>query len=159
MAGRSTPATMAVSASGVAHQIHEYTHDTGTASYGSEAALALGVATERVFKTLIVDVDGKPHVAVAPVANKVSLKLLAAAVDGKYAAMVEPAIAQRITGYVVGGISPFGQRQRLPTVIDETAILFDTIYVSAGRRGLEISLGATDLANITNGIFAPIAAK
>lgn len=157
MAGKGTPATAAVSRAGVAHRIHEYAHDRRAASYGTEAAEALGVAPERVFKTLVADVDGTLTVAVVPVTASLDLKALAAAVGGKKAAMAEPAAAERATGYVRGGISPLGQRKRLPTVIDASASGYDTVYFSAGRRGLELELAPDNLAEMTGGMLAPVA--
>ena len=136
-----TPATVALTAAGVAFTVHSYDHDPSHPSYGEEAAEAMGVSPERVFKTLVADVDGALTVAVVPVAGQLDLKALAAAAGGKRAAMADPALAERTTGYVRGGISPLGQRKRLPTVLDESATGHDTICVSAGRRrrqGLQI---------------------
>lgn len=127
--------------------------------YGEAAAEALGVPPGRVFKTLVADVDGRPTVAVVPVAGTLDLKALAAARGGKRAAMADPAAAERATGYVVGGISPLGQRKRLPTVVDASASAFPTIYVSAGRRGLEIELSPADLIRLTDGESARIARR
>ena len=141
----------------IAHQVHAYTHDPRATSYGLEAATALGIAPERCFKTLIADIDGALTVAVVPVAGSLDLKALATAAGGKRAAMADPAAAERTTGYVRGGISPLGQRKRLPTYIDASAEPFDTVYVSAGRRGLEIELSPADLADLTSASFAPIA--
>jgi Cys-tRNA(Pro)/Cys-tRNA(Cys) deacylase len=158
MAGRGTPATLLLARSGASHQLHEYRHDPHAESYGQEAATALGVEADRVFKTLVATVDGRPWVAVVPVTGQVSLKLLAGVARGKKADMAAPELAERMTGYVVGGISPLGQRKTLPTVIDETAELFDTIFVSGGRRGLEIEIAAADLATLTGATVAAIAA-
>ncbi len=159
----STPAIQAAVAAGVAHVVHEYEHDPSVTSYGAEAAAALGFDPALIHKTLMVDVErnGKRElvVAVVPVNTQLDLKALATAVDGKRAEMANPAAAERSSGYVVGGISPLGQRKPLFTVIDEEAILYDTIHVSAGRRGLEIELAAEDLRALTNGIFAPIAKR
>ncbi|WP_030415193.1 Cys-tRNA(Pro) deacylase [Streptomyces sp. NRRL S-1448] len=152
-----TPATVALTAAGVAFTTHSYAHDPATASYGEEAAESLGVAPEQVFKTLLADVDGTLTVAVVPVSGSLDLKALAAAVGGKRAAMADPAVAERTTGYVVGGISPLGQRKRLPTVVDASAEGRPTVCVSAGRRGLEVELSPQDLVALTGARLAPIA--
>ncbi|MEU6606017.1 Cys-tRNA(Pro) deacylase [Streptomyces shenzhenensis] len=151
-----TPATVALAAAGVAHTVHAYEHDPAHPSYGEEAAEALGVAADRVFKTLVADVDGALTVAVVPVAGSLDLKALASAVGGKRATMADPALAERTTGYVRGGISPLGQRKRLRTVLDESASAHTTICVSAGRRGLEVELSPGDLAALTDAVRAPI---
>ncbi|MFE6039188.1 Cys-tRNA(Pro) deacylase [Streptomyces sp. NPDC056452] len=151
-----TPATVALTAAGTAFTVRSYDHDPASPSYGEEAAEALGVAPDRVFKTLVADVDGELVVAVVPVAGSLDLKALASAVGGKRAAMADPAAAERTTGYVRGGISPLGQRKRLRTVIDASARTHATICVSAGRRGLEVELSADDLAVLTNAVLAPI---
>ncbi|AYL35581.1 Cys-tRNA(Pro) deacylase [Streptomyces fungicidicus] len=152
-----TPATVALTAAGVAFTVHSYDHDPSHPSYGEEAAEAMGVSPERVFKTLVADVDGALTVAVVPVAGQLNLKALAAAAGGKRAAMADPALAERTTGYVRGGISPLGQRKRLPTVLDESATGHDTICVSAGRRGLEVELSPHALTTLTQATLAPIA--
>ncbi|CAM5350665.1 Cys-tRNA(Pro) deacylase [Streptomyces pseudogriseolus] len=151
-----TPATVALTAAGVPFTVHSYEHDPSHPSYGEEAAEAMGVSPDRVFKTLVADVDGALTVAVVPVAGQLDLKALAAAAGGKRAAMADPALAERTTGYVRGGISPLGQRKRLPTVLDASATRHDTICVSAGRRGLEVELTPTDLATLTAATVAPI---
>ncbi|HET9383217.1 MAG TPA: Cys-tRNA(Pro) deacylase [Streptomyces sp.] len=151
-----TPATVALTAAGVAYTVHSYDHDPAHPSYGEEAAEAMGVSPERVFKTLVADVDGVLTVAVVPVAGQLDLKALAAAAGGKRAAMADPALAERTTGYVRGGISPLGQRKRLRTVLDASASAHDTICVSAGRRGLEVELSPHDLAKLTDAVLAPI---
>jgi Cys-tRNA(Pro)/Cys-tRNA(Cys) deacylase len=153
-----TPATVALRAAGVAFTEHSYSHDPATTSYGLEAAEALGLEPDRVFKTLLADVDGRLVVGIVPVTGKLDLKRLAAAVGGKRAAMADPAVAERRTGYVVGGISPIGQKTAHPTVLDETAELWDTVYVSGGRRGLDIELAPADLVRVTGAIVADIAA-
>lgn len=140
----------------VAHRVHAYAHDPGAASYGEEAAQVLGVDPARCFKTLVAEVDGGLTVAVVPVSGSLDLKALAAAAGGKKAAMANPTLAERTTGYVLGGISPLGQRKRLPTVIDATAEKLKTVYVSAGRRGLEIELAPADLVRLTGATIAPI---
>ena len=154
--GQGTPATVALEAAGVAFTVHAYEHDPAAASYGQEAAEAMGVSQDRVFKTLLADVDGTLTVAVVPVAARLDLKALAAAVGGKHAAMADPAAAERATGYVLGGISPLGQRKRLRTVLDDTARGHPTVYVSAGRRGLEVELSPRDLLALTAAGTAPI---
>ncbi|MGX1489687.1 Cys-tRNA(Pro) deacylase [Streptomyces tendae] len=151
-----TPATVALTAAGVAYTVHSYDHDPAHPSYGEEAAQAMGVSPDRVFKTLVADVDGALTVAVVPVAGHLDLKALAAAVGGKRAAMADPALAERTTGYVRGGISPLGQRKRLRTVLDASASDHDTICVSAGRRGLEVELAPADLAALTGAVLAPV---
>ncbi|MCQ4045940.1 Cys-tRNA(Pro) deacylase [Streptantibioticus rubrisoli] len=151
-----TPATVALNAAGVPFTVHAYEHDPAAASYGEEAWRALGVAPERVFKTLVAEVDGALTVAVVPVAGSLDLKALAAAVGGKRAVMADPAVAERTTGYVRGGISPLGQRKRLATVVDASALGHPTVFVSAGRRGLEVELAAGDLVRVTGASTAPI---
>lgn len=151
-----TPATVALTAAAVPFTVHAYEHDPAHPSYGEEAAEAMGVSPERVFKTLVADVDGSLTVAVVPVAGSLDLKALASAVGGKRAAMADPALAERTTGYVRGGISPLGQRKRLPTVLDDSAGAHATICVSAGRRGLEVELSPADLARLTDAVLAPV---
>lgn len=155
--GEATPALAVAARAGIEHAVHAYEHDPRAASYGLEAAEALDVDPERVFKTLMVDLDGHLVVAIVPVTTTLDLKAVAAAFGGKRAAMADPAAAQRATGYVLGGISPLGQRALHRTVIDETCELWDTINVSAGRRGLEIELSPQDLASLTDAVVAPIA--
>ncbi|MDI5963611.1 Cys-tRNA(Pro) deacylase [Streptomyces sp. SL13] len=151
-----TPATVALTAAGVPFTTHSYEHDPAAASYGEEASRALGVPAGRVFKTLVADVDGTPTVAVVPVAGSLDLKALAGAAGGKRAAMADPAAAERTTGYVLGGISPLGQRKRLRTVVDASALDHETVFVSAGRRGLEAELAPADLVRLTGAVTAPI---
>jgi Cys-tRNA(Pro)/Cys-tRNA(Cys) deacylase len=136
---------------------HTYDHDPAARSFGLEAAEALGLAPEQVFKTLLVEVDGKLTVGVVPVDKQLDLKAIAAATGGKKAVMADPAAAERTTGYVVGGISPIGQKRALPTVIDETATDHDTVYVSGGRRGLDLGLAPADLITVTKARTAAIA--
>ena len=152
-----TPAINAAKKAGIAYRIHEYEHDPGAASYGLEAAEKLGIPAERVFKSLVAEVDGHLAVAIVPVAASLNLKALAAALGAKRAEMAEMAQAERSTGYVAGGISPLGQKKRLPTVLDDSATSFDAIFVSAGRRGLEIELKPEDLLAMTGGKPAAIA--
>ena len=155
MAG--TPATAALTASGIPFSEHAYVHDPAVRDFGAEAAAALGVDADQVFKTLLADVDGRLVVGVVPVSGKLDLKALAAAVGGKRAAMADPALAERRTGYVVGGISPIGQKTRHETVIDETVELWDVVYVSGGRRGLDLGLAPADLIRATDAVVADIA--
>ena len=164
MNGHGTPALVALAAAGVPHTVHAYHHDAAVPfgrstgrSFGEEAATALNVSTAQVFKTLVADVDGSLVVAVVPVAGSLDLKSLAAAVGGKRATMADVAAAERATGYVVGGISPLGQRRRLPTVVDVSALDYPTIYVSAGRRGLDVEIAAADLMTLTGATTRAIA--
>ncbi len=152
-----TPAMVALANAGIDFVVRSYTHDPAETDFGGEAARELGMDATRVFKTLLADVDGVLAVAVVPVAGMLDLKALAAALGGKRAHMADPAIAERKTGYVVGGISPLGQKTRLATVIDISAPGVPTILVSGGRRGLDIELSADDLARATGGSFAAIA--
>ena len=152
-----TPATVALSAAGIPFTPHAYEHDAANTNFGLEAASALNLDPEQVFKTLLADVDGALTVAIVPVTGKLDLKALASAVGGKKAEMADPRVAERKTGYVVGGISPIGQKTRHVTVLDETAELFDTIFVSGGRRGFDIELAPSDLLAITGGSIAAIA--
>ena len=152
-----TPATVALTAAGVTFTLHTYEHNPASTSYGLEAAHALGLAPELVFKTLVADIDGHQHIAVVPVTGSLDLKALAHAVGGKRATMADPVQAERTTGYVLGGISPLGQRRSLPTTVDESALLYITIYISAGKRGCDIGLAPSDLIRLTNAITAPIA--
>lgn len=158
MAGQGTPATALLARQRVRHTLHSYRHDPRHGSYGLEAAEALGVAAERVFKTLVADVDGELTVGVLPVIAQLDLRALAAAVSGKRARMAEVAVAERATGYVAGGISPLGQRKRLALVLDLSAQSFETIYCSAGRRGLDMELAPADLVRLTGAVVAPICA-
>jgi Cys-tRNA(Pro)/Cys-tRNA(Cys) deacylase len=156
-ASAGTPATVALTAAGIPFTVHPYEHDPSAPSYGLEAAEALGVEPDRVFKTLLADTDLGLVVGVVPVTGMLDLKALASAVGAKRAGMADPAVAERRTGYVVGGISPVGQKTRHVTVIDETAQLFDTVFVSGGRRGLDIELAPADLLSVTGASYAPIA--
>jgi len=151
-----TPATVALEKAGVTFTVHAYDHDPRSASYGLEAADALGLDPDAVFKTLLADVDGELVVAVVPVSGQLDLKALASAVGGKRAAMADPAVAERTTGYVVGGISPIGQRRRLRTVVDESASARPAVYVSGGRRGVDLGLDPTDLVRVLDAQVARI---
>ena len=155
-AGAGTPATVALAKANVPFTAHGYEHDPAAGSFGTEAAAALGVVPERVFKTLLAEVDGKLTVAVVPVSGSLDLKALASAVGGKKAAMADPAAAERSTGYVLGGISPLGQRKPLRTVVDESALEFDTVFCSGGRRGFEVELAPADLVRLTAAVTASI---
>ncbi|BCW35770.1 Cys-tRNA(Pro)/Cys-tRNA(Cys) deacylase [Arthrobacter sp. StoSoilA2] len=159
MASQGTPATAALAAAGVPFVLHPYSHDPSAASYGLEAAEVLGIDPKRVFKTLMVEVEGKLAVGIVPVSGTLDLKSVAAALGSKKAAMADPKAAERRTGYVLGGISPLGQRQPSPTVLDDSALSFDTILVSGGRRGLDIELAPKDLVRLTKAVTAPIGAK
>lgn len=156
-ASAGTPATIALARAGIAFTAHAYEHDPRAAAYGLEAAEKLGLDPERVFKTLLANVDGALAVGIVPVVMQLDLKALAATLGGKRAEMADPAVAERKTGYVVGGISPIGQKTALPTVLDESAILCETIFVSGGRRGLDLELAPDDLLAVTSGRYAPIA--
>jgi Cys-tRNA(Pro)/Cys-tRNA(Cys) deacylase len=151
-----TPATVALARAGIPFTVHAYDHDPAAASYGLEAAEALGLEPATVFKTLLADVDGSLVVGIVPVTGQLDLKALAAAVGGKRATMADPAAAERVTGYVVGGISPIGQKRRLPTVLDESAAGHPVVYVSGGRRGLDVGLAPDDLALVTGALRARI---
>lgn len=155
MAG--TPATAALASAGIPFTEHAYAHDPANRDFGMEAATALGLDPDQVFKTLLVDVDGRLVVGIVPVTGKLDLKALAAAVGGKRAAMADPTLAERRTGYVVGGISPIGQKTRHETVLDETAELWDVVYVSGGRRGFDLGLAPADLIRATGAVIADIA--
>lgn len=152
-----TPATVALLAAGIPFTEHPYTHDPGNRDFGMEAATALGLDPDQVFKTLLAEVDGRLVVGIVPVTGKLDLKALAAAVGGKRAQMAEPAVAERKTGYIVGGISPIGQKTKLETVLDETAELWDVVYVSGGRRGFDLGLAPADLVRVTGALIADIA--
>ena len=151
-----TPATVLLTAQRVAHELHPYEVSPDAPNYGALVAAALGVEPARLFKTLIAEVDGGLTVAVVPVTGDLDLKALAAAAGGKRAALADRAAAERSSGYVRGGISPLGQRKRLPTVIDESARTLDRMYVSAGRRGLQVSLAPADLIRLTGAATAKI---
>jgi Cys-tRNA(Pro)/Cys-tRNA(Cys) deacylase len=152
-----TPATALLAREKIRHTLHPYDHDPRAEGYGEEAAAALGVAPQQLFKTLIAAIDGRLVCAVVPVAGRLDLKALAAAVGGKRAGIADAAAAQRATGYVVGGISPLGQKTRLPVVVDISAQALPTVYVSAGKRGLQVELSPGDLIRLTSGKLARIA--
>jgi Cys-tRNA(Pro)/Cys-tRNA(Cys) deacylase len=154
-----TPATALLTKSGIPHSLHRYEHDPRAEAYGEEAAAALGVAPSRIFKTLIATVDGALACAVVPVAARLDLKALAAALGGKRAELAEPAVAARATGYVVGGISPIAQKARLPVVVDASAEQFETVFVSAGRRGLQVQLAPADLVRAAGAAVETVAVR
>jgi len=151
-----TPATTALTRAGVSFTLHPYEHDPRAESFGLEAASALGLDPAQVFKTLMADVDGDLVVAVVPVSGQLDLKALARALGGSRATMADKAAAERATGYVVGGISPIGQRRRHRTVVDDSALAHPVVYVSAGRRGLDLGLSPADLVAVTDAVTAPI---
>ncbi|QDQ98189.1 aminoacyl-tRNA deacylase [Tomitella fengzijianii] len=161
MSGTSTPATLAAARAGIEHRVHEYSHDRRVRTFGAEAVEALtaelDVAPEQIFKTLLIKVDDVLAVAVLPVPSALSLKAAAKALGGRRAAMADHAEAERATGYVVGGISPLGQRKRLPTVVDESALAYGLVLCSAGRRGLDLELRPQDLVTLTGAVTARIA--
>lgn len=152
-----TPAVAAMRRAGVPMALHEYVHEPGTVAYGLEAAEKLGVDPARVLKTLVATVDGRLMVAVVPVERSLDLKALASAVGGKRASMADVRAAERATGYVAGGISPLGQKRALPTVVDRSALDWETVFVSAGRRGLEIEIAPGDLIRLSNARTVAIA--
>ena len=152
-----TPAINTAKKAKIPFTVHTYQHDPSTDSYGKEAADKLGVAEERVFKTLVVELDGRSlATAIIPVSMVLNMKQVAKAAGAKKAAMADKGAVERTTGYVLGGVSPLGQKKRLPTYIDASASTLPTIFVSAGRRGLEIELHPTDLASLAGGTFAAI---
>ncbi|MER5701317.1 Cys-tRNA(Pro) deacylase [Micromonospora sp. NPDC002296] len=158
MAGQGTPATALLNRRKVRYSTHPYDVSPDAPDYGALVAAALGVPPERVFKSLVTEVDGALAVAVVPVTGELDLKALAASLGGKRATMADRAVAERATGYVRGGISPIGQRKRLPTVLDASVLAHHTVYVSAGRRGLQVELAPADLIALTDAATAPIAA-
>jgi len=151
-----TPATVALTRAGIAFTTHAYEHDPSVRSYGTEAAEALGLDPDRVLKTLFAEVDGRLVVGIVPVSGQLDLKAVAAAVGGKKATMADPVAAERASGYVVGGISPIGQRRAHPTVLDDSALAFPTVFVSGGRRGLDLELAPPDLVRATRATTASI---
>ncbi len=155
-----TPATEALTRAGVSFTLHPYDHDPGSTAYGEEAATTLGVDPLRIFKTLVVDLgQARPELAVAvlPVATQLDLKRFAGVLGAKKASLADKVQVARSTGYIIGGVSPVAQKVQLPTLIDETALLWETIFVSAGKRGLQVELSPTDLADLSSARFADIA--
>ncbi|NUO59123.1 MAG: Cys-tRNA(Pro) deacylase [Hamadaea sp.] len=159
MASQGTPATALLAKQKIAHTLHPYDVSPDAPNYGALVADAIGADPARVFKTLVTEVDGGLTVAVVPVTGELDLKALASAAGGKRATMADRAVAERTTGYVRGGISPLGQRKRLPTVIDASALTGSTVYVSAGKRGLQVQLAPDDLVRLTGATVAPIASS
>ena len=153
-----TPAILELEASGVPFTVHEYERGESLHDFGLEAAAKLGFDPDSVFKTLLVTADGTQAVAIVPVSGKLGLKAVGKAIGMKRVEMCDPAVAERITGYVRGGISPFGQKKRLSTVIDEIALAFDEIYVSGGKRGLDIGVAPTDLISVLDATVGDIVA-
>ncbi|WP_373069674.1 Cys-tRNA(Pro) deacylase [Sulfurimonas sp.] len=152
-----TPAIRLLKKQKIPHTVHEYKHDTSVSSYGEEAAQKMGVQAGRVFKTLVVQSDKMLAVGIVPVSSKLSLKNMAKALGVKKVAMADPKDVENATGYILGGVSPLGQKKRLKTVIDESAFEYDSVFVSAGRRGLEVELSASDLKKLLQAVYAEIA--
>jgi Cys-tRNA(Pro)/Cys-tRNA(Cys) deacylase len=151
-----TPATAALTRARIPFTVHTYEHDPTASSFGLEAASALGLDPERVLKTLLASVDGRLVVGIVPVSGQLDLKAVAAAVGGKKAVMADPHDAERVTGYVVGGISPIGQKRALPTVLDSSAMQHETVFVSGGRRGMDLEVTPADLVAVTRATLAAI---
>ena len=152
-----TPGIEQARKAGITHRVHEYKHDSSTESYGAEAAQKLAIPKDKVFKTLVVNLDNKQlGIGVIPVSSMLNMKLIARAAGAKKAKMADPLDVERSTGYVLGGLSPLGQKKRLKTFVDTSAQRNSTIYVSAGRRGLEIELSPSDLVTLVDGEFAPL---
>jgi Cys-tRNA(Pro)/Cys-tRNA(Cys) deacylase len=152
-----TPAINAAKKEKIVYTVHQYPHDPGHDSYGKEAAEILNIEATRVFKTLVAQLDnGTLAVAIVPVSSMLSMKKFAKAAGVKKAVMAEKSLVEKATGYVLGGVSPLGQKKRIPTILDVTAKDYSTIFVSAGRRGLEIELVPSDLAALTSATFAEI---
>ena len=152
-----TPATLRLTRAGITYAVRAYEHDPAAESFGLEAAEARGVEPARVLKTLLVDTGAGLAVGVVPVDRLLDLKAMASALGAKRVVMADPAVAERSSGYVVGGISPIGQKRALPTVLDSSASEHDTVLVSGGRRGLDLELAPVDLVSVTRAVVAPIA--
>ncbi|MFY9331496.1 MAG: Cys-tRNA(Pro) deacylase [Candidatus Nanopelagicales bacterium] len=151
-----TPALRICEAAGISYEVHTYAHQPGMSGYGTQAAQALGVSTDQLFKTLIVDVDGEAVCVVVPVSHQAAMKAIASAHAGKHAELVAASRAERLTGYVLGAVSPLGQRTTLPTYLDQSAVNLPTIYVSAGKRGRQVQLDPMDLHRLTHAVIAPL---
>jgi Cys-tRNA(Pro)/Cys-tRNA(Cys) deacylase len=156
---QATRATKALEQAGVRFELHSYAYDPDVDSIGMAAANALGVEPGRVFKTLMVLVDGKPACVIAPSDGEVSMKRVAAALEAKAATMMKPADAERVSGYKIGGVSPFGQLRRIPVVIDETALLWDAIFLNGGQRGLQVEVSGEDVARVLDAVIADVSAR
>lgn len=154
-----TPATRILQQAGVAYEVHPYRVDPRSASYAEEAAAALALDPALVFKTLVAQIEDTPVLALVPADAQLDLKALAAAMGGSRAQLADPAAAQRLTGYVVGGISALGTRRRLPTVADESMAVLTTVYLSAGKRGLQLSVSSAELLRLSDALLAGIARR
>jgi Cys-tRNA(Pro)/Cys-tRNA(Cys) deacylase len=155
---RATSATRSLDAAKVSYRLHTYAYDADAASIGLQAAAALGIAPAQLLKTLLVELDGKPACAIMPSDQELSLKKFAAALGGKHASMLPAPLAERVTGYHVGGISPFGQRKRLRFAIDAEAVTHATVYCNGGQRGLQVELDPDEIVRVLAAVVAPIAA-
>lgn len=155
---KSTPATLALTKAGVAFEVATYDYDPNAERVGLQAAEALGVDPGQVLKTLMAQVDGKPVCVIVPSDREVSMKKLAAAFGGKAAAMMKPADAERLTGFKVGGVSPFGQRKKVPTAIEDEAFVLDRVYINGGQRGLQVLLAPADAMAAAGAIRAALVA-
>lgn len=156
---KTTRATQTLAKAGIAFSVHAYDYDPNAERIGLQAAEAIGEAPHRVLKTLMAEVDGKPVCVVVPSDREVSMKKLAAAFGGKSAAMMKPAAAEKATGYVVGGISPFGQKKPVPTAIEEAAMAEAFVYMNGGQRGLQVRLSPADARDVLKAIIAPVVAE
>lgn len=156
-----TPATRALEKAGIAFRVRQYEHDPDAVArglpYGEEAAAALDLPAGQIFKTILISVDGTPGVVIAPVTSQIQMKRAAQALGGRRASLLDPSDAERLTGYVIGGISPVGQKRRLPTVLDTSAMEYAHVVVSAGRRGVDVELAPTDLVSVTGATVADLA--
>ena len=155
---RATPATRMLDSARVDYRLHSYDYDPAADNIGQAAAAALGIAAARMFKTLMIELDGKPACAILPADHELSMKKLAAALGGKHATMLAVAQAERITGYHVGGISPFGQKKRVPVAIDASALEHATVYCNGGQRGLQVELAPQEIVRVLGATVAQIAA-
>lgn len=154
-----TPATVALDRATVSYRLHSYRHNSRNQAYGDEAAAALGIDPNRIFKTLIASADGRLACAVVPVAAKLDLRALAVVLGAKRAELADPTKAQRATGYVLGGISPFGHRSPMSVVVDDSVSDFESVFVSGGKRGLQVEVSPDDLCRVTGAIRAPLSVK